>query len=75
MDLYCLACKKYAYRNRHKCDILSLVPVTRQCRTLADKLWDLGVNVNIKMLKSSNMKMHKYLIVTVELLSSSFLLN
>jgi fucose 4-O-acetylase-like acetyltransferase len=33
------------------------------------------VNVNIKMLKSSNMKMHKYLIVTVELLSSSFLLN
>ena len=32
------------------------------------------VNVNIiKMLKSSNMKMHKYLIV--ELLSGSFLLN
>ena len=35
----------------------------------------LVVNVNIKMLKSSNMKMHKYLIVNVELLSSSFLLN
>ena len=34
-----------------------------------------AVNVNIKMLKSSNMKMHKYLIVNVELLSSSFLLN
>ena len=34
-----------------------------------------GVNVNIKMLKSSNMKMHKYLIVNIELLCSSFLLN
>jgi len=35
----------------------------------------LVVNVNIKMLKSSNMKMHKYLIVNIELLCSSFLLN
>lgn len=42
-DLYCLKCKVYAYRNRHKCDILSLVPVTRKCRTLADKLVELCV--------------------------------
>lgn len=42
-DLYCLKCKKYTYRNRHKCDILSLVPVTRQCHTLADKLYSLGI--------------------------------
>lgn len=42
-DLYCLACGKYAYRNRHKCDILSLVPVTRRCRNLADKLFELGI--------------------------------
>lgn len=42
-DLYCLRCKKYAYRNRHKCDILSLVPVTRRCRNLADKLFELNI--------------------------------
>lgn len=41
-DLYCLKCKKYAYRN-HKCDILSLVPVTRRCRNLADRLYDMGI--------------------------------
>lgn len=41
-DLYCLRCKKYAYRN-HKCNILSLVPVTRRCRTLADKLYELNI--------------------------------
>jgi len=42
-DLYCLKCKKYAYRNRHKCDILSLVPVTRRCRNLADRLYELCI--------------------------------
>lgn len=42
-DLYCLKHKVYAYRNRHKCDILSLVPVTRRCRNLADKLFELGI--------------------------------
>lgn len=42
-DLYCLKCKKYAYRNRHKCDVLSLVPVTRRCKTLADKLYEMGI--------------------------------
>jgi len=41
-DLYCLKCKKYAYHN-HKCDILSLVPVTRRCRNLADKLYSMGI--------------------------------
>jgi hypothetical protein len=43
MDLYCLKHKVYAYRNRHKCSPLSLVPVTRKCRTIADRLWDLGI--------------------------------
>lgn len=42
-DLYCLKCKKYHYRNSHKCDILSLVPVTRRCRKLADKLFELCI--------------------------------
>lgn len=41
-DLYCLKCRKYAYRN-HKCDILSLIPVTRRCRKLADKLYSMGI--------------------------------
>lgn len=41
-DLYCLRCRKYAYHS-HKCDILSLVPVTRRCRTLADKLFELCI--------------------------------
>lgn len=41
-DLYCLRCKVYAYRN-HKCNVLSLVPVTRKCRTLADKLFELSI--------------------------------
>jgi len=41
-DLYCLKCRKYAYRN-HKCDILSLVPVTRRCRNLADTLYSMGI--------------------------------
>lgn len=42
-DLYCLKHKVYSYRNRHKCDILSLVPVTRRCRNLADRLYELGI--------------------------------
>lgn len=41
-DLYCLRCRKYAYHS-HKCDILSLVPVTRRCRTLADTLYSMGI--------------------------------
>lgn len=40
--LYCLSCKKYAYK-AHKCSIMSLVPITHKCRTIADKLYDLGV--------------------------------
>lgn len=42
-DLYCLKCKVYAYRNHHKCYILSLVPVTRRCRIIADRLYELGI--------------------------------
>lgn len=42
-DLYCLKCRKYHYRNNNKCSILSLVPVTRKCRTLADKLYELCI--------------------------------
>jgi|GEM_PF-6106362 len=41
-DLYCLKCKVYAYHN-HKCNVLSLIPVTRKCRTLADKLYELNI--------------------------------
>lgn len=42
-DLYCLACRKYHHSNSHKCDVLSLVPVTRRCRKLADRLYELGI--------------------------------
>lgn len=44
-DLYCLKCKKYHHHNYHKCDILSLVPVTRRCRTLADTLYSMGIEL------------------------------
>jgi len=40
--LRCLKCKKYAYKT-HKCSVLSLVPVTHECRIIADMLFDLGV--------------------------------
>ena len=42
-DLYCLKCKKYHHHNYYKCDILSLVPVTRRCRNLADTLYSFGI--------------------------------
>jgi hypothetical protein len=41
-DLYCLKHKVYAYRN-HKCSPLTLVPVKRQCRYIADKLYGMGI--------------------------------
>lgn len=44
-DLYCLACRKYHHHNYHKCDVLSLVPVTRKCRTLADTLHSMGIEL------------------------------
>lgn len=44
-DLYCLKCKKYHHHNNDKCDVLSLVPVTRRCRTLADKLFEMGIEL------------------------------
>ncbi len=40
--LRCLKHKVFAYKN-HKCSPLSLVPVTHECRTIADMLWDLNV--------------------------------
>ena len=40
MPLYCPKCKKWAYRN-HKCSILSLIPITRGMRGVADKLYSL----------------------------------
>lgn len=40
--LRCLKCKKYAYKT-HKCPVLTLVPVTHECRTIADMLFDLGI--------------------------------
>lgn len=44
-DLYCLKCRKYHHHNYLKCDILSLVPVTRRCKTLADKLYSMGIEL------------------------------
>lgn len=44
-DLYCLKCKKYHHHNYNKCDILSLVPVTRKCRNLADRLFEMGIEL------------------------------
>ena len=44
-DLYCLKCRKYHHHNYHKCDILSLVPVTRRCRNLADTLYSMGIEL------------------------------
>jgi hypothetical protein len=42
MSLYCLKHKVFAYKN-HKCSPLSLVPITKECRGIADKLYALGV--------------------------------
>lgn len=42
-DLYCLKCKKHHHSNYNKCNVLSLIPVTRKCRKLADKLFELSV--------------------------------
>lgn len=40
--LYCLKCGKWAYKN-HPCPILSLIPLTKECRGIADKLYALGI--------------------------------
>lgn len=42
-DLYCLKCRKYHHRNSSKCNVLSLVPVTRKCKKLADTLFELSI--------------------------------
>ncbi len=44
-DLYCLKCKKYHHHNNDICDVLSLVPVTRRCRTLANTLFEMGIDL------------------------------
>lgn len=40
--LYCLKHKVFAYRN-HPCPVLSLVPITKECRRIADILYNLGI--------------------------------
>jgi hypothetical protein len=42
MSLYCLKHKVFAYKN-HKCSPLSLISITHECRGIANKLYDLGV--------------------------------
>ncbi len=42
MDLYCPKCRVYAYRNKHKCPINSLIPVKKECRGIADRLHNLS---------------------------------
>lgn len=39
--LYCCKCHKWAYKT-HKCDVMSLIPLTKEMRPLADGLYDLG---------------------------------
>jgi hypothetical protein len=38
--LYCLKHKKQAYKT-HKCDIMSLITITKECKGIADGLYDL----------------------------------
>lgn len=38
--LYCMKCKKWAYKT-HKCSIMSLIPLTKEMRPVADALYDL----------------------------------
>lgn len=43
-DLFCLRCGVYAYRNHNpKCSVMSLVPVTPVCKSIALKLYHLGL--------------------------------
>lgn len=42
--LYCCSCGVYAYRN-HKCSIVSLIPLSRECRGIADKTYALGLEL------------------------------
>ena len=42
-DLYCLKCRKYHHSSNHKCNVLSLIPVTRRCKKLADTLYKLCI--------------------------------
>lgn len=42
--LYCLTCKKQAYKN-HKCDIMSLVAITKDCKGIADRLYELDIEI------------------------------
>ena len=42
--LYCLRCSKWAYKT-HKCDIMSLIPLSKECKGLADKMYALGLEL------------------------------
>lgn len=42
MSLYCLKHKKFAYRN-HPCPINSLIPLKKECRGIADRLYALEI--------------------------------
>lgn len=41
MSLYCPYHKVFAYRNRHKCSVMSLITITKECKGIADRLYDL----------------------------------
>ena len=42
--LYCLKCGVWAYKN-HKCNIMSLIPITRDMCGIADRLHSLGLEL------------------------------
>lgn len=42
--LYCLKCGKWAYKN-HPCPINSLVPLKKEYRRIADKMYSLGIEI------------------------------
>lgn len=44
MSLYCLKHKRWAYRN-HPCPINSLIPLKKECRGIADRLYSLGLDI------------------------------
>lgn len=44
MGLYCLKCGVWAYKT-HKCNIMTLVPLTPECVGLANKMYALGLEL------------------------------
>lgn len=75
--LYCLTCRKYHHSNYNKCNVLSLVPVTRRCKKLADKLYELcieplGVGHFTQLVNGSE---DKYIINVIAELQPRYTLN